>query len=99
MKEKLVPVDIKSNGLGKNKIARQSLRNNKMTEDVVLKASDKNLKFDGQVAVVTGAASGLGLAIAKKLLMEGATVALLDINGNGLKTQFAKDKNKSRLFP
>jgi 3-oxoacyl-[acyl-carrier protein] reductase len=50
------------------------------------------------VAVVTGAASGLGLAIARKLLKEGATVALLDINGNGLKTQFAKDKTKSRLF-
>lgn len=98
MKGKLVPVDIKSNGQEKSKITRQSHVNN-TTEDASLKASDKNLKFDGQVAVVTGAASGLGLAIAKKLLVEGATVALLDINGNGLKTQFAKEKTKSRLFP
>ena len=99
MKEKLVTVDIKSNGQEKSKVTQQGFGNNNMTEDVALEASGKNLKFDGQVAVVTGAASGLGLAIAKKLLMEGATVALLDINENGLKTQFAKEKTKSRLFP
>jgi NAD(P)-dependent dehydrogenase (short-subunit alcohol dehydrogenase family) len=37
-------------------------------------------KFDEQVAIVTGAASGLGLAIATKLHAEGARVALLDLN-------------------
>jgi len=37
-------------------------------------------EFTGQVAVVTGAASGLGLAIARKLHDQGATVALLDLN-------------------
>jgi 3-oxoacyl-[acyl-carrier protein] reductase len=37
-------------------------------------------QFDGQVAIVTGAASGLGLAISKKLGCEGAQVALLDLN-------------------
>jgi len=99
MKEKLVPVDIKPNGQEKSKITRQGHGNNNMTEDAALDASGKNLKFEGQVAVVTGAASGLGLTIAKKLLMEGAIVALLDINGNGLKTQFEKEKAKSRLFP
>src|SRR5262245_11563858 len=41
-------------------------------------------EFEGQVAVVTGAASGLGLAIAKKLAGEGAQVALLDLNENAL---------------
>jgi len=98
MKGKLVAVDVKSNGHEKSKIKRQDHMDN-ATEDASFKGSNRNLKFDGQVAVVTGAASGLGLAIAKKLLAEGATVALLDINENGLKDQFAKDKTKSRLFP
>ena len=37
-------------------------------------------RFDGQVAIVTGAASGLGLAIATKLQAEGAKVVALDLN-------------------
>jgi 3-oxoacyl-[acyl-carrier protein] reductase len=38
------------------------------------------MNFKGQVAIITGAASGLGLAIARKLHAEGAQVALLDLN-------------------
>jgi 3-oxoacyl-[acyl-carrier protein] reductase len=37
-------------------------------------------QFKDQVAVITGAASGLGLAIAHKLHVEGAQVAMLDLN-------------------
>lgn len=37
-------------------------------------------KIDGAVALVTGAAGGIGLAIAKALLAEGARVALADID-------------------
>ena len=40
--------------------------------------------FIGQMAIVTGAASGLGLAIAKKLHAEGGDVALLDLNDAAL---------------
>lgn len=47
-------------------------------------------EFTGQVAVVTGAASGLGLAIARRLHSQGAQVALLDLNENAL-SQAAKD--------
>ena len=61
--------------------------------------SKKGGKFNRQVAIVTGAASGIGLAIAQKLLNEGATVALLDINGMGLETEFNKYKTKARSFP
>jgi 2-dehydro-3-deoxy-L-rhamnonate dehydrogenase (NAD+) len=44
-----------------------------------------NEGFKGQVAVVTGAASGLGLAIAKALSAEGAKLALLDKDRNALR--------------
>jgi NAD(P)-dependent dehydrogenase (short-subunit alcohol dehydrogenase family) len=41
-----------------------------------------NDRFKDQVAIVTGAASGLGLAIAKRLASEGAKVAMLDMSRN-----------------
>lgn len=37
-------------------------------------------RFDGQVAAVTGGGDGLGFAIARRLIAEGATVCLLDRN-------------------
>jgi NAD(P)-dependent dehydrogenase (short-subunit alcohol dehydrogenase family) len=40
-------------------------------------------RLDGKVAVVTGAATGIGRAHALKLASEGATVAVLDINEAG----------------
>ncbi len=38
-------------------------------------------KFEGKVAVITGGASGIGLAIAEALVSEGARVAIADIKG------------------
>jgi len=38
------------------------------------------LNFDGRVAVVTGAASGIGFAVARLFSEKGATVCILDIN-------------------
>jgi pyridoxal 4-dehydrogenase len=40
-------------------------------------------KLDGRVAIVTGAAQGIGKAIADKLADEGATVVVADVNGDG----------------
>ena len=38
------------------------------------------MKHDAKVVVVTGAARGIGLAIARKFLEEGYQIAILDID-------------------
>lgn len=43
--------------------------------------TDGARRFDGKAAVVTGAASGIGLATARRLAAEGARVAIADIDG------------------
>jgi len=48
-------------------------------------------EFSGQVAVVTGAASGLGLAIATRLSERGARVAGLDLNAAEIGVAFKVD--------
>ena len=40
-------------------------------------------RFEGRVAVVSGAAQGMGKAVALRLGEEGATVVAVDINGVG----------------
>jgi len=42
-------------------------------------------RYQGQVALVTGAARGLGLAMARRFAAEGATVALADVDGDALR--------------
>jgi NAD(P)-dependent dehydrogenase (short-subunit alcohol dehydrogenase family) len=42
-------------------------------------------RFDGQVAVITGAASGFGLAVSGRLAGEGARVVLVDVAADPLK--------------
>lgn len=45
-------------------------------------------RFQGRFAAVTGAASGNGLAIAKQLLADGATLAAIDLNAEALERVF-----------
>jgi NAD(P)-dependent dehydrogenase (short-subunit alcohol dehydrogenase family) len=40
------------------------------------------MRLEGKVAIVTGAASGIGLAIAQRLADEGARVAIADLDGD-----------------
>ena len=42
-----------------------------------------NISFENRVALVTGAASGLGLATAKAFAKSGASVVLADWHENG----------------
>ncbi len=41
------------------------------------------MRLDGKIAIVTGAASGFGRAIAELYANEGAKVVVADINGQG----------------
>ncbi|SDA33983.1 SDR family NAD(P)-dependent oxidoreductase [Sphingomonas sp. NFR15] len=41
-------------------------------------------RFAGRTAIVTGGASGLGKAVAKRIVAEGGTVALWDVNADAL---------------
>ena len=47
-------------------------------------------RLDGQVAVVTGGASGIGQAVAEMFAAHGARIHILDVNGNQGETVAAK---------
>lgn len=42
------------------------------------------MRFEGKVAIVTGAGSGIGRATTRRLASEGARVCLVDVNNDGL---------------
>ena len=46
--------------------------------------------FKGKVAVVTGAASGIGLGVAERFLAEGMKVVLADVEKEALDRQVAR---------
>ncbi len=50
--------------------------------------------LDGQVAMVTGAGSGLGRAIALRLSQEGAAIAAVDLNGDAAEKVVVEMKDK-----
>ncbi|MCD6433965.1 MAG: SDR family oxidoreductase, partial [Sulfurimonas sp.] len=58
-------------------------------EQAKLKKSGSSPEFSGKVALVTGGASGIGLAIAKMLNAKGCAVVVLDVNPN-VETIFSK---------
>ena len=56
--------------------------------------------FTGQVVVVTGAAQGLGLAIASKFASQGATVFMTDLNGVKLEEAARKlSSSELQVYP
>jgi rhamnulose-1-phosphate aldolase/alcohol dehydrogenase len=73
-----------------------------LLEEAKLQRMPKPKPLQGRVALVTGAASGIGLAIARKLMSEGACVALADIdeaNLAGANADLAKAYGKDNVSP
>jgi 2-dehydro-3-deoxy-L-rhamnonate dehydrogenase (NAD+) len=55
-------------------------------------------QFKDQVAIITGGASGIGLAIAKKLSSKGASVAMIDLNPSVLQSAVKSVGEKASAF-
>src|SRR5207253_1760197 len=57
------------------------------------------MRFSGKVAVVTGAASGIGRATALRFAEEGATVVAADIDAQGGQELAATSNGRIRFLP
>lgn len=68
----------------KNKPDRDPASNESIARDAVPRRIGHMGRVDGKIALVTGAAQGLGAAIAALLAREGAKVVLTDINADGV---------------
>ena len=51
-------------------------------------------RFSGKIAIVTGGATGIGKAIARRMGKEGALVALFDVNEKALQTTVEEYKKQ-----
>lgn len=56
-------------------------------------------RFDGKVAIVTGAAGGIGSVTARLFAEEGAQVIAVDLDKTGLDTLVGEDETGSRITP
>ena len=57
------------------------------------------LGFEGKVAVVTGAGSGIGAAVSRRLAQQGAEVIVADLNAEGCAQHCRRDSLAWRQCP
>lgn len=57
------------------------------------------MSFDGKVVLITGAGSGMGRLAAQRLCADGATVAGMDVNEEGLRETGRECSDRFRAFP
>ncbi len=55
------------------------------------------MAFHGKIALITGGASGIGKVMAERLIQQGATVVLLDVNEKALQ-EMAIRSEKVKVF-
>ena len=56
-------------------------------------------RFDGRTIVVTGAASGIGAATARRLVSEGANVVAVDLSADSVRRTLSDVVQQDRLLP
>ena len=56
-------------------------------------------RLDGIHALITGAASGIGAACARRMVRDGAQLLLADVNGDGAKTLADELRHQASLHP
>src|SRR5438477_12982208 len=61
--------------------------------------SDRGIGMKDRVAVITGAASGLGFAVASRMVGEGASVVIADIDEAGAERAAAQLGERARAVP
>lgn len=66
-----------------------------LLEEAKLQRMPKPKPLSGRIALITGSAGGIGKAIAKKLVEEGACVLLNDVNEERLKAALAEFQQRS----
>ncbi len=69
---------------------RNVLLRGKRQDDEHLRETMNKIDLDGQVAVITGGAQGIGFAIARRLVASGAKVSLWDMNSDMLASAAAE---------
>ncbi len=56
------------------------------------------MKLDGKVALITGAAAGIGAGIAERFVEAGASIAIFDINGEAARERAAQLRAKGQVL-